>query len=149
HPEHGHSPRNLSLGELGIRLQRRLACQGPDVETESEVAFDERLVHPGAQHIEPVQPRFRPPATSVGAGADHVCCRPGRLNRCHHPPVNAHTGGNHTWTLRSRLTDPMRACPMSSVDRPYSLIMIVREWRRYLPAVLAVAFSDLLITVQV
>jgi putative ABC transport system permease protein len=32
---------------------------------------------------------------------------------------------------------------------PYSLIMIVREWRRYLPAVLAVAFSDLLITVQV
>ncbi len=32
---------------------------------------------------------------------------------------------------------------------PYSLTMIVREWRRYLPAVLAVAFSDLLITVQV
>jgi putative ABC transport system permease protein len=32
---------------------------------------------------------------------------------------------------------------------PYSLIMIVRESRRYLPAVLAVAFSDLLITVQV
>src|SRR3954467_12670838 len=32
---------------------------------------------------------------------------------------------------------------------PYSWIMIVREWRRYVPAVLAVAFSDLLITVQV
>lgn len=32
---------------------------------------------------------------------------------------------------------------------PYSLTMIVREWRRYLPAALAVAFSDLLITVQV
>jgi putative ABC transport system permease protein len=32
---------------------------------------------------------------------------------------------------------------------PYSVIMIVREWRRYAPAVLAVAFSDLLITVQV
>jgi putative ABC transport system permease protein len=32
---------------------------------------------------------------------------------------------------------------------PYSLIMIAREGRRYLPAVLAVAFSDLLITVQV
>jgi putative ABC transport system permease protein len=32
---------------------------------------------------------------------------------------------------------------------PYSLIMIVREAGRYLPAVLAVAFSDLLITVQI
>jgi putative ABC transport system permease protein len=32
---------------------------------------------------------------------------------------------------------------------PYSLILICREPRRYLPAVLAVAFSDLLITVQV
>ncbi|HZW35172.1 MAG TPA: ABC transporter permease [Isosphaeraceae bacterium] len=32
---------------------------------------------------------------------------------------------------------------------PYSLTMIGREPRRYLPAVLAVAFSDLLITVQV
>jgi putative ABC transport system permease protein len=32
---------------------------------------------------------------------------------------------------------------------PYSWILIVREWRRYVPAVLAVAFSDLLITVQV
>jgi putative ABC transport system permease protein len=32
---------------------------------------------------------------------------------------------------------------------PYSLIMIIREAGRYLPAVLAVAFSDLLITVQI
>jgi putative ABC transport system permease protein len=32
---------------------------------------------------------------------------------------------------------------------PYSLILICREPRRYLPAVMAVAFSDLLITVQV
>jgi putative ABC transport system permease protein len=32
---------------------------------------------------------------------------------------------------------------------PYSLIILCRDVRRYLPAVLAVAFSDLLITVQV
>jgi putative ABC transport system permease protein len=32
---------------------------------------------------------------------------------------------------------------------PYSLTIIIREVRRFLPAVLAVAFSDLLITVQV
>jgi putative ABC transport system permease protein len=32
---------------------------------------------------------------------------------------------------------------------PYSLIILLRESRRYFPAVLAVAFSDLLITVQV
>src|SRR3954454_6794572 len=32
---------------------------------------------------------------------------------------------------------------------PYSLMILWRERRRFLPAVLAVAFSDLLITVQV
>ncbi len=34
-------------------------------------------------------------------------------------------------------------------DMPYSFKIIWREPRRYLPAVLAVTFSDLLITVQV
>ena len=52
------------------------------------------------------------------------------------PPVEA--GGRHA-------EDPM-ARPS---DMPYSLKILWREPRRYLPAVLAVAFSDLLITVQV
>ena len=34
-------------------------------------------------------------------------------------------------------------------DMPYSLKIIWREPRRYLPAVVAVAFSDVLITMQV
>src|SRR5262249_26310743 len=52
-----------------------------------------------------------------------------------------------TWPIESGM--PIQDLQARRSNMPYSLTIIWREPRRYLPALLAVAFSDLLITVQV